>query len=133
MRTVSQVSCADVSGGDDGQGGDKPAEPRKGPPPPPAEYRWKKGQSGNPNGRLGWKRFVRELKRLEPKAWKALEEDLEGESGPERSRAIALVLAYRHGKPTERVEHTGEGGGGVVVVVQKLAPEEEDGNALKNP
>jgi hypothetical protein len=111
--------------GDESGAGDAP-----GAPPDPGErltsYRWKKGQSGNPTGRPATKRFQKRLRRLEPAAWAAFRRDLEGPAGPESSRAQALFFAYRHGKPTERIEHSGEGGEPLVIRVVTLTSEDLD-------
>lgn len=70
--------------------------------PKPFGQPFRKGMSGNPNGRPSTAILRKKLRRLEPLALKALKEDLEGPPGPERSKATALVLAYRHGKPLEQ-------------------------------
>ena len=90
---------------------------------PPLPHRWQKGVSGNPGGRKSTKGLRAGLKKhgLVPKAFAALKADLEGPAGPERSKAIALVLAYRYGKPTEKVEHTGADGGALVVEIKVLS------------
>jgi hypothetical protein len=38
-------------------------------------------------------------------------------------KALALVLAYRFGKPTEHIEVAGEGGGPVAVRIIEIRPE----------
>lgn len=71
---------------------------------------WKPGQSGNPGGRPPTDHAFKELCRQKtPKALAALEKAL-GEPR-ERVAAAQVILAYAHGKPIQRNEHTGADGG----------------------
>jgi hypothetical protein len=82
---------------------------------------FKPGQSGNPSGRPKSAANLRDLlKRKYGEDGKVLVERLEAFSaGRDRKLAMAsteLLLAYLVGKPTQAMEHSGEGGGPLQVV-----------------
>ena len=87
-----------------------PDEPENRPEQTRVAGRFKKGVSGNPGGRPPGAQAFQELCREKsPKALAALEAALERPN--ERVAAAQVLLAYAHGKPIQRQEHTGAEGG----------------------
>ncbi len=77
------------------------------PPAPKAEYLWKKGQSGNPNGRPKVVGELRDLAREHtPTALRALIEVAGSRSAPESARVAAAtaILDRGYGKPLQQIE-----------------------------
>lgn len=82
-----------------------------------------KGVSGNPRGRPKTsEEFRKACAERTEKALLALDAEIENE-GRDKFKALELLIAYAHGKPTQAVEHSGKDGGELKVIVQTLPPE----------
>jgi hypothetical protein len=84
-----------------------------------------KGQSGNPGGRPKLINELREraLKAVDEVVLKYWRDQVETD-GPNAAKCSELLAAYGLGKPSQQVEHTGEGGGpvGIQIVVEGVEP-----------
>lgn len=76
---------------------------------PPGLKPFKKGQSGNPNGRPKVAEEFREGCRriLDAKVLKRWEREID-EDGPDWVKASELIAGYAVGKPSQAVEHKGK-------------------------
>lgn len=80
-----------------------------------APYKWKKGQSGNPNGRPKKLPAMKELMNLilgEEKDGKTAAEQIlkiiRAQAAKGNIKAAEFLFHYAYGKPTQKVENVGE-------------------------
>lgn len=99
------------------------------PAPPPTEYQFRPGQSGNPGGRpkglraLLHERFGPDAKALIDPLWQIASSKKTASS--DRIQAFKLLLAYHSGAPDKHVEVSGPEGsslGPITFVIKRREP-----------
>ena len=81
---------------------------------------FKKGESGNPDGRpkiaQEFKDKCREFMSVE--GWEKLRAIIDNPKHRDHYRALELIMGYAYGKPKQGLELTGEEGGSINVIIE---------------